>query len=63
MDDVARTFSSVLELMKERYLWAQQSYIYGDITFGATDLMTKEDAQHQVQQVQEQMMKGITDEQ
>ena len=61
--DVALTFSSVLELMKERYLWAEQSYIYGDITIGATDLMTKEDAQHQVQQVQEQMMKGITDEQ
>ena len=61
--DVALTFSSVLELMKERYLWAEQSYIYGDITIGATDLMTKEDAQNQAQLVQEQMMKGVTDEQ
>lgn len=37
--DVALTFSSVLELMKERYLWAEQSYLYGDITIGATELM------------------------
>lgn len=39
--DVALTFSSVLELMKERYLWAEQSYLYGNITIGATDLMMK----------------------
>ena len=25
--------------MKERYLWAEQSYLYGDITIGATELM------------------------
>ncbi len=41
--DVALTFSSVLELMKERYLWAEQSYLYGDITIGATELMKGED--------------------
>lgn len=40
--DVALTFSSVLELMKERYLWAEQSYLYGEITIGATDLMKGE---------------------
>lgn len=40
--DVALTFSSVLELMKERYLWAEQSYLYGDITIGATELMKGE---------------------
>ena len=41
--DVALTFSSVLELMKERYLWAEQSYLYGDITIGATELMKGEE--------------------
>lgn len=41
--DVALTFSSVLELMKERYLWAEQKYLYGDITIGATELMKGED--------------------
>lgn len=40
--DVALTFSSVLELMKERYLWAEQSYLYGEITIGATELMKGE---------------------
>jgi chromatin segregation and condensation protein Rec8/ScpA/Scc1 (kleisin family) len=45
--DVALTFSSVLELMKERYLWAEQSYLYGDITIGATELMTKGEADEQ----------------
>ena len=40
--DVALTFSSVLELMKEHYLWAEQSYLYGEITIGATDLMKGE---------------------
>lgn len=45
--DVALTFSSVLELMKERYLWAEQSYLYGDITIGATELMTKGDSDEQ----------------
>lgn len=40
--DVALTFSSVLELMKEHYLWAEQSYLYGDITIGATELMKGE---------------------
>lgn len=37
--DVALTFSSVLELVKERQLDAQQSCLYGDITVKATDLL------------------------
>lgn len=41
--DVALTFSSVLELMKERYLWAEQKYLYGEITIGTTELMKGED--------------------
>lgn len=45
--DVALTFSSVLELMKERYLWAEQSYLYGDIKVGATELMMKGEADEQ----------------
>lgn len=42
--DVVLTFASVLEMMKERYLWAEQSYLYGDITVGATDLLMKGEA-------------------
>ncbi len=53
--DVALTFSTVLELMKERYLWAEQSYLYGDITIGATELMRNEDVQNQGTQAAEQM--------
>ena len=37
MYDVAVTFSSVLEMMKERRLDAHQKYLFGDITVKATD--------------------------
>lgn len=40
--DIALTFSSVLEMMKERRLDAEQKYIYGDITVKATDRLTQE---------------------
>lgn len=39
--DVALTFSSVLELMKEKRLEAEQKYIYGDITVRATGCLMK----------------------
>lgn len=42
--DVVLTFSSILEMMKEHYLWAEQSYLYGNITIGATELLTKGEA-------------------
>lgn len=35
--DVVLTFSSLLEMMKERRLAAEQKYIYGDITVRATE--------------------------
>lgn len=35
--DIALTFSSVLEMMKEKKLDADQKYIYGDITVKATE--------------------------
>jgi len=35
--DVAVTFSSVLEMMKEKRLDAEQKYLFGDITVKATD--------------------------
>ena len=35
--DIALTFSSVLEMMKENRLDADQKYIYGDITVRATE--------------------------
>lgn len=37
MYDVAVTFSSVLEMMKERKLDAEQKYLFGDITVKATE--------------------------
>ena len=37
MYDVAVTFSSVLEMMKERKLDAHQKYLFGDITVKATE--------------------------
>lgn len=42
--DVVLTFSSILEMMKEHYLWAEQSYLYGAITVGATDQLMKGDS-------------------
>ena len=42
MYDVAVTFSSVLEMMKERRLDAQQKYLFGDITVKATEDLFKE---------------------
>lgn len=42
MYDVAVTFSSVLEMMKERKLDAQQRYLFGDITVRATEDLFKE---------------------
>lgn len=42
MYDVAVTFSSVLELMKERRLDAQQEYLFGDITVKATENLFNE---------------------
>lgn len=44
MYDVAVTFSSVLEMMKERKLDAQQKYLFGDITVKATEELFKETA-------------------
>lgn len=41
--DVALTFSSVLEMMKEKKLDAEQHYIYGDITVRATEYLMEED--------------------
>ena len=41
--DVAVTFSSVLEMMKERRLDAEQKYIYGDITVKAAERLFDED--------------------
>ena len=62
--DVALTFSSVLELMKERYLWAEQSYLYGEITVGATELMkNREDGSGMPAAEVEKMMRGEIDEQ
>lgn len=40
--DVAVTFSSVLEMMKERRLDAEQKYIFGDITVKAAEEMFAE---------------------
>jgi len=40
--DVAVTFSSVLEMMKERRLDAQQKYLFGDITVKATEHLLDE---------------------
>ena len=34
--DVVLTFSSLLEMMKEKRLEAEQKYLYGDITVRAT---------------------------
>ncbi|MDO4745613.1 MAG: segregation/condensation protein A [Bacillota bacterium] len=42
MYDVAVTFSSVLEMMKEKRLDAQQKYLFGDITVKATENLFKE---------------------
>lgn len=44
MYDVAVTFSSVLEMMKERRLDAHQEYLFGDITVKATEHLFKENA-------------------
>lgn len=41
--DIALTFSSVLELMKERRLEAEQKYTYGDITVRATKILLEEE--------------------
>lgn len=41
--DIALTFSSVLEMMKEKKLFAEQKYIYGDIKVRATDNLIKGD--------------------
>lgn len=42
MYDVAVTFSSVLEMMKERKLDARQKYLFGDITVKATEHLFEE---------------------
>lgn len=42
MYDVAVTFSSVLEMMKERRLDAEQEYLFGDITVKPTEEIFKE---------------------
>jgi len=42
MYDVAVTFSSVLEMMKERKLDAKQKYLFGDITVKATEHLFEE---------------------
>ena len=44
--DTAVTFSSVLEMMKQRRLDAQQQYIFGDITVTATDELFEEDKEN-----------------
>lgn len=41
--DIALTFSSVLELMKERRLEAEQKYTYGDIRVRATNFLLEEE--------------------
>lgn len=43
--DVAVTFSSLLEMMKQRCLDADQKYIYGDITVRATEKLFAKEAQ------------------
>lgn len=43
MYDVAVTFSSVLEMMKERRLDAEQKYIFGDIKVKAAENMFREE--------------------
>ena len=40
--DIALTFSSVLELIKEKCLAAEQAYLYGDITVRATKELMEE---------------------
>ena len=44
--DTAVTFSSVLEMMKQRRLDAQQQYIFGDIMVTATDELFEEDKEN-----------------
>lgn len=44
--DVAVTFSSVLEMMKERRLDAEQKYLFGDITVKATKYIFDENIVH-----------------
>ncbi|MCQ4638434.1 segregation/condensation protein A [Anaerovorax odorimutans] len=39
--DIALTFSSLLEMMKEKKLEAEQKYIYGDIKVKATEFLIK----------------------
>lgn len=42
--DIAVTFSSVLEMMKEKRLDAEQRYLFGDITVRATEHLFDEDS-------------------